>query len=164
LQCSSVSFESYSVPELKEILNERIKYAFLDNVLDSDVVGLCAAHAFKLGGDARVALEVLLKSGRLAERENSRKIEPKHVRACFMQEKPVKQEIVTNLTEQEKAILKILDLSSSSVDSAFVYSSLSKNFAERTLRLALSSLQSKGLIVSLRVSKGGGSTKVFRRK
>lgn len=165
LQCASIPFEPYTVPELKAILNERTKFAFLDFALDGEVVGLCAAHAFKLGGDARVTLEVLLKAGRLAERENAKKVSLKHVRASFMQEKPVKVEISSTLSEQEKQVLKILDtFSSKPVDSGIIYSSLEKDFSERTLRYALADLEKKGLIVSDRINKGRGSTKVFRRR
>jgi cell division control protein 6 len=165
LQCSSIPFEPYSVPELKEILAERAKYAFTDFALDSDVVGLCAAHAAKLGGDARVAVSVLLKAGRLAERENAKKVLIKHVRASFMQEKPVKVEVTSTLSEQEKEVLNLLDTSSvKEVDSGFVYSSLEKKFSERALRYALSELESKGIIVSSRVLRSRGFTRVFKRK
>jgi cell division control protein 6 len=165
LQCSSVPFESYSAVELKEILKERAKYAFFDFVLDEGVVPLCAAHAFRLGGDARVAIEVLLKAGRLAERENSGKVLVKHVRASFMEEKPVKVEVISNLSAQEQAILNFLDKNSAKqIDSRMIYVSLINDFAERTLRLALSSLEEKKLVFSERVLKEKGFTRVFRRK
>jgi cell division control protein 6 len=165
LQCSSIPFEPYSAVELKEILRDRGKFAFFDFVLDDDVVPLCAAHAFKLGGDARVAIDVLLKSGRLAERENSKKVLARHVRASFMQEKPVKAEVTSNLSSQEKEILNFLDSSSvKQADSRMIYNSLNSKFAERTLRLALSSLEEKKLIVSEKVLKDKGFTRLFRKK
>ena len=165
LQCSSVPFEPYSPVELKEILKERSKYAFNEFALEEDVIPLCAAHAAKLGGDARVAVDLLLKAGRLAERENSKKVIVKHVRSSFMQEKAVKFEITSNLSEQEEEVLQFLKKRvGKEVDSRDIYDALSKRFAERTLRLAISTLEGKGLIVAQKVSKGKGTSRVLSLK
>ncbi len=165
LSASSVLFEQYSPLELKGILKERAKYAFFDFALDDEVVPLCAAHAAKSGGDARVAIDVLLKAGRLAERENAKKVLTKHVRAAFIQEKPVKVEITGNLSDQEEKILNLLDKNSAlDIDSGFVYSSLGKDFSERTLRTAISELERKGLVSLEKIVKGRGFTRVIRRK
>ncbi|MFA6419986.1 MAG: AAA family ATPase [archaeon] len=162
LQCSSVPFESYSSPELKEILRERSKYAFNEFALDDEVIPLCAAHASKLGGDARVAVDVLLKSGRLAERENSKKVLVKHVRSSFMQEKPVKVEITSNLSDQESAVLSFLSKNEGKVvDSRLIYDTLEKKFAERTLRQAISDLELKNLIKTENIVKGKGTSRAI---
>jgi len=161
LQCSSIPFEQYSPSELKEILRERAKYAFNEFILDEDVVPLCAAHAAKLGGDARVAVEVLLKAGRLAAREGAKKVLVKHVRASFMQEKPVKVEVTSNLSEQEQSIIDLLK-KKKSLDSGAIYEVLKNKFAERTLRSALSLLEEKKLIVSDKEIKGRGFTRVVK--
>jgi len=161
LGASSIPFESYTHVELKEILSERAKYAFFPNAIDSDVIGLCAAHAFKNGGDARIAIDVLLKSARLAENDNSKKVELKHVRASFQQEKPVKIELSSNLTDQEKEVLSFVSKNPSS-DSRAVYDALGKKFAERTLRKAISDLEEKKLLKSEKNQKGkGGFTRVL---
>lgn len=165
LSASSIPFEQYSPLELKGILKERSKYAFFDFSLDEEVIPLCAAHAAKNGGDARIAVDTLLKSARLAERENSKKVLPKHVRAAFMQEKPIKVEITSNLTEQEEKILNLLDKNSAKdVDSGFIYSELEKFFSERTLRTAISELEKKGMISLDKVVKGRGFTRIIKRK
>jgi len=165
LQCSSIPFEPYSPAELKEILKERSKYAFNEFALDEDVIPLCAAHSAKLGGDARVAVDLLLKAGRLAERESSKKVQVKHVRASFMQEKPVKFEITSNLSEQEEEVILFLKKKEGKeVDSRDVYDALSKKFAERTLRLAISTLEEKGVVIARPVSKGKGTSRVLSLK
>ncbi|VVB74558.1 ORC1-type DNA replication protein 1 [uncultured archaeon] len=161
LQCSSIPFESYSPSELKEILRERAKYAFNEFALDEDVVPLCAAHAAKLGGDARIAIDVLLKAGRLASREGAKKVLVKHVRASFTQEKPVKVEVTSNLSEQERSILDLLKKKKSQ-DSGAIYDTLKDKFAERTLRAALAELEEKKLIVSEKEIKGRGFTRIVK--
>jgi len=161
LQASTIAFEPYAPPELKEILKERAKYAFFDDVLDDEVIPLCAAHAAKNGGDARIAIDVLLKGARLAEKENSKKVSVKHLRAAFAQEKPVKFEIKTTLSEQEQLILAFL--ADKEVESGEVYSALKKKFAERTLRSAFAELEQKKLIVAREIRKGRGVTRMLSK-
>ncbi len=164
LQCSTIPFELYSVPELKEILLSRSKFAFFDYALDKEVIGLCAAHAFKLGGDSRVALSILLKAGRLAERKNSKMVLPEHVRMCFMQEKPVKVEISSTLNNQEKDILNFLDsLPKKQSESGDIYKKLDGKYSQRTLRLAFSSLEQKKLISFEEIKRGNVSTRLLKK-
>lgn len=162
LQVSSIPFEQYTHIELKDILNERAKFAFLPNTIDSDVIGLCAAHASKNGGDARIAIDVLLKSARLAEKENAKKVLVKHVRAAFMQEKPIKVELSSNLSDQEKEVLAVIE-KKGTVDSSDLYLALKKRFAERTIRAAVQSLEEKKLVKTERVTKGNGSSRVISK-
>jgi archaeal cell division control protein 6 len=161
LQASQLKFEQYSPQQLKEILIERAKYALYSNVIDDEVIPLCAAHAAKNGGDARVAIEVLLKSARLAEKEGSQKINIKHVRASFIQEKPIKIELSSNLTEQEKLLLSFIE--KGETDAGTIYKKLEKSFAERTLRKAISSLEEKKLIQTKKVIKGRGFTRIIKK-
>ena len=164
LGASSVPFEQYSPAELKEILLQRAKFAFNDFVLDNDVIPLCAAHAAKLGGDARIAVDLLLKAGRLAQRAGSKKVSVKQVRDSFMQEKPVKVEVVSNLSEQEKEILVYLEKNADkSIDSGVIYSAFEKKYAERTLRFAISSLEAKHLIKTEKLVKGRGTTRLIKK-
>jgi len=89
----------------------------------------------------------------------------KHVRASFMQEKPVKIEITNNLNDQEKSIIDFLKKNvSKEIDSRFLYDSLSKLFAERTVRGAIASLEEKNLISTEKIARGNGSTRIIRLK
>ena len=161
LQASTISFEQYSSAELKEILSERAKYAFNSNALENDVVPLCAAHAAKSGGDARIAVDVLLKAARLAEKENAKAVAVKHVRAAFMQEKPVKIEITSNLSDPEQAVLDYLK--DKEVESGKLYKALEKAYAERTLRQAIASLEEKKLVSAKKVEKNKGFTRLISK-
>lgn len=163
LQASTISFEPYTHVELKDILNERAKYAFFPNSVDSEIIGLCAAHASKNNGDARIAIDVLLKSARLAEKENSKKVLVGHVRSSFQQEKPVKIELSENLSEQEKAVLEVLE-KKGKVESTDLYILLKKRFAERTVRQAVGLLEEKKLVNAERITKGKGSTRLISKR
>ncbi|MFX0083158.1 MAG: Cdc6/Cdc18 family protein [Candidatus Hodarchaeota archaeon] len=74
-----IVFPSYDASELRDILNERAKIAFHNNVLKEDVIPLCAALAAKEHGDARKALQLLRKAGELAERAQSKIVTSKYV-------------------------------------------------------------------------------------
>jgi archaeal cell division control protein 6 len=160
LQASTINFEKYTSLQLKEILKERASYAFYDNVLDDEVIPLCAAHASK-EGDARVAIDILLKASRLAERKNSSKVLVSHVRAAFMQEKVVKQELSTNLSKQEQLILDYIN--GKEVIAGDIYLGLKDEFAERTLRKAISDLEGKNLIKTKKVKKGKGMSRIISK-
>lgn len=75
-----VVFEPYSAPELTNILLERAKISFVDNVLGEGTLRLTAALAAAEHGDARRALDLLRVSGELAERNGAPFINEEHVR------------------------------------------------------------------------------------
>ena len=161
LQAASIHFEKYTSSQLKDILKERAEYAFFDNVLEEEVIPLCAAHSSSLG-DARMAIDVLLKAGRLAEKENSYKVKTSHVRRSFGQEKIIKNEVAENLSEKEKLILDIVG--EKEVSTTEVYSKLKDKFAQRTLRKALALLQEKKLVCIRSLTDKKGSTRLVSKK
>lgn len=160
LQASTVAFEKYSSLQLKEILKERAQYAFFENRLESEVIPLAAAHASKTG-DARVAIDILLKAARLAERENAQLVKVSHVRKAFMEEKPIKQELTSNLSKQEQLILDFIK--GGEFTAGEIYAGLKSKFAERTLRKAITDLEEKKVIVAKKVKKGKGLTRIISK-
>ncbi len=83
LNAQQLFFERYSPQQLKQILSERCDIAFLSGAVEKDAIALAAAHAAKLGGDARIAIDAMLQAGRLAEKQNSQKIKPEHLEEVF---------------------------------------------------------------------------------
>ena len=69
-----VVFPPYNAVQLKDILNERCKQAFKDNVVDEAVISKCSAFAAREHGDARRALDLLRIAGELAERDGKTRI------------------------------------------------------------------------------------------
>lgn len=70
----------YDAYQLIDILNARIKMAFVPGVVPEVVVGLCAAFAAQEHGEARRAIDLLRVSGELAEERQSNIIEEEDVR------------------------------------------------------------------------------------
>jgi len=107
LDTEEIGFKPYSLEEMKEILQERVRYAF--HSVEEGVVLLAANHAVKNKGDVRVGLECLSKAGRLAEKENSNKVKVEHIKKILPSVKPVKPEIIKErISEDERVVLEIL--------------------------------------------------------
>jgi len=162
-----IEFKQYSPAQLKEILRERAKYAFLDNVLGKDVINLAAAHAAKNNGDARLAIESLLRAGRNAAREGSKKVMVSHLRAAFDSiHSRALDKAKDFLDENEKTILKMLS-TEKGVFSGELFKKFSKKtksaLTQRSFRKKLNRLESLKLI-SLELKEKGmrGRTRIVK--
>ena len=74
-----IVFMPYNAIQIQDILNDRAIKAFVEGVLDEEVIPRCSAYAAREHGDARRALELLRFAGELAERSGSEKILPEHI-------------------------------------------------------------------------------------
>src|SRR3989338_8069474 len=119
-------FEPYTPQELKSILSERASLAFCKGCIESDAIGVSAAHAAKLGGDCRVAIESLLKAGRIADRKNSAKVKVEHLKEAFDAVDSVSSlKALKHLSRDELLLLKII-VEHSPVNSGKAYKIYSK--------------------------------------
>jgi cell division control protein 6 len=75
-----VVFRPYSAPELYDILLERAKISFVEDILTDGALNLCSALAAAEHGDARRALDLLRVAGELVEREGDNRITDDHIR------------------------------------------------------------------------------------
>ncbi|MEM3737298.1 MAG: ORC1-type DNA replication protein [Candidatus Bathyarchaeia archaeon] len=74
-----VLLDKYTVDQLRDILEDRVKEAFLEDTVLPESLELIADLAGK-HGDARFAIELLWLSGKLADASNTSKLLPEHVR------------------------------------------------------------------------------------
>jgi len=139
---------------------------FFAEALNEEVIPVAAAHASKLGGDARVAIESLLKAGREAERENSEIVKVKHLKKAFESAETVSLlKGVKYLTQAEKTLLQII-LEKKEAFSGEIFAIFSKKssqpLSERRIRDLLNQLEKKGFVTSEQVSLGNkGKTRKF---
>jgi cell division control protein 6 len=87
-----VVFKPYNADELSDILYDRAKRAFRENIVSEGPISLCAALAAAEHGDARRALDLLRVAGELAEREGSTRLVENHIRQA---EKRIEHDRVT---------------------------------------------------------------------
>jgi cell division control protein 6 len=101
-----IVFKPYDAAELQDILLERAKLAFQDQVLPGAAISLCAALAAAEHGDARRALDLLRVAGELAEREGSLRLNEEHIRQAERRiEHDRMSEALRNLPLHSKLVL-----------------------------------------------------------
>ena len=161
---TTIEFQQYSPQQLKEILKERTEYAFAANALGKDVVNVAAAHASKLSGDARIAIESLLKAGRFAEQEHSSAVELSHLYKAFESiDNSTAIKSLKNLSSDEKSLLKIIS-EKGPLNSGDLYKEFNAKtkspLGERRIRELISGLEESKLIHSELIDLGNkGKTK-----
>ncbi len=74
-----VTFSRYTEPELRDIVAQRVDLAFHPHTVDDDIIDQVAAIAAQ-SGDARRAIDLLEKSGMLAEEAGADEVKADHVR------------------------------------------------------------------------------------
>ena len=159
-------FPPYTADELKDILNERVKLAFHENVIKEGVVELCAAKAAQEHGDARRALDLLRVSAEIAERVGDESVEEKHVR--YAEEKIELDrvtEIIRTLPLQSKLVLMAAVLGAETYDELNtgdlynIYRELCKEggyniLTQRRVADIISELDMMGILNARVISKG----------
>lgn len=85
LQLKTIVFNPYSVPEIKKILKDRIKFGFVDTkAISQEIIDFISEQCVKeRRGDCRVALESVFYSAQIAESQNRDKIEIDDVRKAI---------------------------------------------------------------------------------
>ena len=103
-----IAMDKYSAPQLKDILNHRIKEAFKSGAVEDDTVSLIADVASRWG-DARLALELLWRAGMIADDENVDVVAPEHARRAKIEVHPeVRKEVLRELKPHEQLLLLAL--------------------------------------------------------
>ena len=101
-----VVFKPYNAVELRDILEERAKMAFIEGALEDGVIPLIAAIAAREHGDARRAIDLLRVSGEIAERKGSTRITTEHVKLAMDSiERNTVKEVINTLPLQSKVVI-----------------------------------------------------------
>ncbi|MGB9576949.1 MAG: Cdc6/Cdc18 family protein [Candidatus Micrarchaeia archaeon] len=183
----AIEFKPYNPLQLKDILRERAKLALFPQAWEEEAIALCAAHAAKLGGDARVAIECFLNAARNAERENKKKVEAEDARKAFeataakkiaLEELPAapfsqqrKNFLESGLSDGEKMVVSLLsEASAKGITSGELYEKARKKMpgiTDRSLRNYVCVLEKKGLVKAVEVDGrtaglSGGRTRLLK--
>ncbi|MDD5317854.1 MAG: AAA family ATPase [Candidatus ainarchaeum sp.] len=164
-----VAFRQYSPQELKDIIGARARLSFHEGALSPEAVPLCAAHAAKNGGDARLGIAMLWKAGKLAEQQGAEKVSAAHCKKAFAAaEASIREEQLSRLNGIERRIIGIAGESGGKgITSGELYEKLAKEFDEtdRTVRNYIDKLEALKLVsVEERPRTGAqkGNTRIIR--
>ena len=151
-----IEFNKYLPVELKTILRERIEYGLIENAISEDLIGYIAGYASKAGGDARIAIDLLFKAAKNAEKKGSLKI----TKQILLDSANVVDSI--KLSEKKKTLSKLeLSVLSSIIDgmqSGDLYSLFPKT-QERTIRRYITSFEKQKLIETKEINTKNGRTR-----
>jgi cell division control protein 6 len=168
----NIIFNPYDAEQLQDILRDRIKTAIKPNVIDEDVIPLCAALSAQEHGDARRALDLLRVSVEIAERRHERIVAAKHVRLAQNKiEKDRILEVIRSLPAQQRLLLhaiRILQrynehagkqsiMTTGEIYSAYTELSIKVDYAtlsQRRIADFISELDSLGIVTARVISKG----------
>lgn len=123
-------FNPYTIEQLKQILIDRCKLAFYDDVVPSGVINLCAAIAGRETGDARKAIDLLRVAAEIAERSMTMKISEEHIRHAQKKiDSDTNFEILSNSTLHTKLVI-LSTIRSKNASTGEIYS-IYQNFCSR---------------------------------
>ena len=104
---SQLEFKPYSLQETENILKNRIKYAFQQNILDEDSFNLILQKTFSLK-DIRTGLFLLKEAAEIAESKAKRQISIEDAQQAIEKLKEFKIKNSLNLEQTEKEILELI--------------------------------------------------------
>ncbi len=119
LRQNTIFLDPYNEDQLRDIIADRVKEAFYEDVVSKEAADLIADIASK-NGDARYAIELLERAGMHADHRQSLKVLPEHVRHANASIHPViRQEIVKDLTTQQKLVLLAISIKLKTTQKAY---------------------------------------------
>ncbi|MHA2226343.1 MAG: Cdc6/Cdc18 family protein [Candidatus Hodarchaeales archaeon] len=102
-----ILFKPYTAVQLFDILALRAQKGLYDSTFSDDILKTIVSLAYK-GSDARYAIELLWRSAKVAEHEETHQISVEHVRKAQVSVYPFKRSLITDLSPQLKIILQAL--------------------------------------------------------
>ena len=164
----SLTFAPYNALQIEDILSQRAKMAFHENVVDPLVLSYCSSKVAQEHGDARKALDLLRISAEIAERDGMDFVTVKYVnKAQNVMEQDLVRNLVSTLPIQHKATLASIILNRGANDKVQqttgevynTYNLICKRFkmdslTQRRIGHIISELDMQGLINAKVVSLG----------
>jgi cell division control protein 6 len=166
-----VVFTNYDVEQIKKILMERVKEAFITDSVEESALNLCAALAGSEHGDARRAIDLLRVAGEIAERQQADKVTKEHVRNASLKIEENKEEtsLKSYPLHEKLIILAIMKAGGSSTGEIYSsYRGLCKivgrdELTQRRITQMLSEIELSGIITGRLIHQGiHGRTKKYK--
>ena len=166
-----IVFTSYSVEQIRKILENRIQKAFIKNAVEEPAMNLCAAMAGREHGDARRALDLMRVAGELAEREQSETVNENHIRGASQKIEENKEVAALQSYPLHEKLLIIAVMKTSGLSTGEIYTTYKnlcrvvgqKELTTRRVTQMLSEVELSGIISGRIIHQGiHGRTKKFK--
>ena len=166
-----IVFRTYSVEQIKKILESRIDDAFIQGAVEQSALNLCAAMAGREHGDARRAIDLLRVAGETAEREQKTSITEDHIRMASNKIEENKEVTALQSFPLHEKLLIIAAMKSSELSTGEIYTTYKnlcravrqQELTQRRVTQMLSEIALSGIIHGRIVHQGiHGNTKKYR--
>ena len=165
-----IVYTNYTMEQIKEILSDRIKTAFIQGTVEPAAINLCAAMAGQEHGDARRAIDLLRVAGELAEREQSETVKEDHIRRASQKMEEDKETTALNSYPLHEKLLIIAVMRAKGSSTGEIYQAYKglcktirqKEITQRRVTQILGDIELSGLITGKIVHQGmHGRTKKY---
>ena len=165
-----IVFTNYTVDQIKKILEERIREAFVPNIVEQAALNLCSAMSGQEHGDARRAIDLLRVAGEIAEREQSDTVKEDHIRRASLKMEEDKETTALNSYPLHEKLLILGVMKANGSTTGEIYQSYKnlckvtrqKELTQRRVTQMLSEIEMTGLISGKIIHQGmHGRTKKF---
>ncbi len=165
-----VVFATYSVEQIKKILEGRIEQAFVKGAVEDSALNLCSALAGKEHGDARRAIDLLRVAGEIAEREQKTSINEDHIRLARNKIEENKEVTALQSFPLHEKILIIAVMKTSELTTGAIYTAYKglckavrqQELTQRRVTQMLSEIALSGIISGRIIYQGiHGNTKKY---
>jgi len=165
-----IVFATYSVEQIKEILEGRIEQAFVKGAVEDSALNLCSALAGKEHGDARRAIDLLRVAGEIAEREQKTSINENHIRLARNKIEENKEVTALQSFPLHEKILIIAVMKTSELTTGTIYTAYKglckavrqQELTQRRVTQMLSEIALSGIISGRIIYQGiHGNTKKY---
>lgn len=166
-----IVFTSYSVEQIRKILENRIQKAFIKDAVEEPALNLCAAMAGREHGDARRAIDLMRVAGELAEREQSETVNENHIRGASQKIEENKEVTALQSYPLHEKLLVIAVMKTSGLSTGEIYTTYKnlckvvgqKELSTRRVTQMLSDVELSGIISGRIIHQGiHGRTKKFK--
>ena len=164
LMSETLEFKPYTLIETRDVLKQRMGYAFVPNVWDNDAFELIVKKTAE-AEDIRVGLHLMRESGNIAENSSSRKITLQHANEAITKVNQFTIKKSTDLTEDERVILNIIKKNSEkkSGDLYIIYKDQGGKLVYKSFQRKIEKLE-KNKFISVEKTSGGaeGNTSIIK--
>jgi cell division control protein 6 len=164
LMSESLEFKPYNMEETKDILKQRMNYAFVPDVWNEDAFELMV-NTTSNSEDMRTGLYLMREAGNIAEEKSSRKITLEHAKEALTKVDKFTIKKSTDLTEDEKAILGIIKTNSEKKIGELynIYKEKNGKLVYKSFQRKIEKLQ-KNKFISVKKTSGGkdGNTTIIK--
>ena len=142
-----LEFKSYVPDEIKDILKDRIKLAFYQNVWTDEAFNEIVDKAINYS-DIRAGITLLKVTGEIAEKTGSRKVKLEHAKEAINNTSAFKIKVTSDLAEEEQHVLDICKTNSGQTTGELykIYIQLGGQKSNKTFTRYLQDLEIKKLI------------------